>query len=190
MTEGSRGLWRNHATRALRRIPWIEMNSWEELYVKGSEKEGGAKQGCSKIEIIENRYETLELLVYNRCTNEGHRRSQTMSTDATNSSKKFEEALQLLNEAAKDKKDEIQGLLGDKYTHIKDAIEEMASDKAKEFKRLKKTALAAFDEGGEKFKEVAEDLDEKVHEDPWLYIGGAALGALLLGFILGSSKRS
>ncbi|OIO38744.1 MAG: DUF883 domain-containing protein [Candidatus Omnitrophica bacterium CG07_land_8_20_14_0_80_50_8] len=112
-----------------------------------------------------------------------------MSTDTTNGNKKFEEALQLLNEAAKEKKDEIQGLLGDKYSHIKDAIQELASDKAKEFNRFKKTAQAAFEEGGEKFKEVAEDLDEKVHENPWSYIGGVALGALLLGYILGASKR-
>ena len=105
------------------------------------------------------------------------------------SNKKFEEALHLLNEAAKEKKDEIQGLLGDKYEHIKDAIQEIASDKAAEFNRLKKTARAAIEEGGEKFKEVAADLDVKVHENPWPYIGGAALGALLLGYILGSSKR-
>ncbi len=112
-----------------------------------------------------------------------------MSAEISNSNKKFEEALQLLNEAAKEKKNEIQGLLGDKYSHIKDAIQEAASGKAAEINRLKKTAQAAFEQGGEKFKEVATDLDQKVHEDPWAYIGGAALGALLLGYILGSSKR-
>jgi len=28
-------------------------------------------------------------------------------------------------------------------------------------------------------------LDENVHQSPWGYIGGVALGALILGFILG-----
>lgn len=112
-----------------------------------------------------------------------------MSAEVSNSNKKFEEALQLLNDAAKEKKEEIQGLLGDKYTHIKDAIQEAAEDKAKELNRFKKTALKAFEEGEEKFAEVAQDLDEKVHQNPWPYIGGAAFGALLLGYILGSSKR-
>ncbi len=112
-----------------------------------------------------------------------------MSAEISNSNKKFEEALHLLNEAAKEKKEDIQNLLGDKYSHIKDAIQETASDKLKEFNRLKKTAQKAFGEGSEKFKEVADDLDEKVRENPWQYIGGVALGALLLGYILGSSKR-
>ena len=112
-----------------------------------------------------------------------------MSAEITNSNKKFEEALNLLNEAAKEKKDEIQGLLGDKYNHIKEAIQEVSSDKMKEFNRFKKTAHAAMEEGGEKLKEVTTDLDEKVHENPWAYIGGAAFGALLLGYIFGSSKR-
>ena len=112
-----------------------------------------------------------------------------MSAEISNNNKKFEEALHLLNEAAKDKKDEIQGLLGEKYSHIKEAIQEVASDKVKEFNRFKKTAQAAMDQSGEKLKEITTDLDEKVHENPWAYIGGAAFGALLLGYILGSSKR-
>ena len=112
-----------------------------------------------------------------------------MSAEISNSTKKFEDALHLLNEAAKEKKQEIQGLLGDKYSHIKDVIQEATSDKLAEYNRFKKTAQKAIEEGGEKFKEVATDLDEKVHENPWQYVGGAALGALLLGYILGSTKR-
>ena len=36
----------------------------------------------------------------------------------TNSKQKFEEALSLLNEAAKEKKEDIQRLLSDRYSHI------------------------------------------------------------------------
>ena len=112
-----------------------------------------------------------------------------MSAEITNSNRKFEEALHLLNEAAKEKKEEIQNLLGDKYSHIKEAIQETASEKLQEFNRLKQTAQQVVEEGGEKFKEVAADIDEKVRENPWPYIGGVALGAIVLGYILGSSKR-
>lgn len=106
-----------------------------------------------------------------------------------NSNKKFEDALQLLNEAAKEKKQDIQNILGDKYNHIVDAIQETVAEKKGEFGRWKKTAKRVIDDHGDQVQEMAADLDEKVHENPWSYIGGVALGSLLLGYILGSSKR-
>jgi ElaB/YqjD/DUF883 family membrane-anchored ribosome-binding protein len=111
-----------------------------------------------------------------------------MSTDAANSNKKFEEALQLLNEAAREKKEEIQSLLGDKYSHIRDVVHDAALKNKKQFTRYRKLTEDALDEGGEKLKEAVSDIDEKVHENPWAYIGGVAVGALLLGFIMGSSR--
>jgi len=112
-----------------------------------------------------------------------------MSTDINNSNKKFEEALNLLNEAAREKKHEIQSILGNKYSHIREVIQESASDRMADFNRLKKQAQVVIEQGSEKTKEAVADLDKKVHQNPWPYIGGAAVGALLLGYLLGSSKR-
>ena len=112
-----------------------------------------------------------------------------MSIDNANSSKKFEEALQLLNEAAKDKKDEIQNLLGDKYTDIRKIIEQAAAKQKQNLKRAQRVAGEWIEEGEETLRDVASEVDERVHENPWPYIGGVAIGALLLGFILGSSSR-
>ena len=113
-----------------------------------------------------------------------------MSTEVANSNKKFEEALHLLNEAARDKKTEIQSLLGNKYTHIRETIQEVAADRTADFNRMRRQAQDAFEEGSERVKEVASDVDRQVKKNPWPYIGGAALGSLLLGYILGASKRS
>ena len=90
-----------------------------------------------------------------------------MSSEIANSNKKFEEALQLLNEAAKEKKEDVVKLLSEKYSHIKDALSE----------------------GRDKAGEVFEEVDEKVRKNPWPYIGGVAIGALLLGYILGNQKK-
>ena len=113
-----------------------------------------------------------------------------MSMDANASNKKFEEALQLLNEAAREKKQEIQQLFGDKYTHIRQAIQDVAAEQGDRLKRVRRAANEAVELGGERLQEVVADVEEKVKENPWPYIGGVAVGALLLGFILGASRNS
>ena len=35
----------------------------------------------------------------------------------------------------------------------------------------------------------ASDIDDNVHTNAWLYVGGAAVAALLLGFVLGRNRR-
>lgn len=111
-----------------------------------------------------------------------------MSIDNAGSTKKFEEALQLLNEAAKEKKDEIQNLLGDKYSDIRKVIEQAAGKQKQNLKRVQRVAEDWMEEGEEKLRDVVTEVDERVHENPWSYIGGVAVGALMLGFILGSSS--
>ena len=114
-----------------------------------------------------------------------------MSTNNhSDSNKKFQEALELLNEAAREKKDEIQGLLGDKYSDIRQIIEQAAKKQQKTLKQAQRLAGEWMEGGEETLRDVASEVDEKVHENPWQYIAGAAVGALLLGFILGSSSRN
>ena len=107
-----------------------------------------------------------------------------------NGSEKLHEALQLLNEAAREKKQEIQQLFGDKYTHIRQAVQDAAAQQGERFNRVRQAAGEAIEIGGERIKQVASDVDEKVKENPWPYIGGVAVGALLLGFILGASRNN
>ncbi len=108
----------------------------------------------------------------------------------SDSSKKFEEALELLNAAAREKKDELQGLLTDKYTDIRKIIEGTAKEQTKNFKRAQRVAGKWINENEETLRDMASEVDEEVRQRPWQYIAGAAVGALLLGFILGSSSRN
>jgi ElaB/YqjD/DUF883 family membrane-anchored ribosome-binding protein len=100
----------------------------------------------------------------------------------------IEEALELLNAAAQEKKEEVFELLGDKYEHLKEFFESAAHNGAAIAGRTKEQIAKSLHQEEKKLKEVAAELDEKVHKDPWAFMGGVALGSLVLGLILGRKK--
>ena len=110
------------------------------------------------------------------------------STD-THSNEKIAEALKLLESAAREKRDNFKTLINDRYDHLKDALLEGESNVKQQFEQVRaRTAESAthFREVGEdKVREVAAQLDESVHDNPWPYIGGVAFVSLMMGYILG-----
>ncbi len=108
------------------------------------------------------------------------------------SNEKIAEALKLLEEAAKDKKDEIRSLVSNKYTHLKTALVDAEHSAAETLSAAQKRAVEALihakEVSTEKVKECACKVDNHVHENPWPYIGGTAIVALLAGYILGRKK--
>jgi len=109
------------------------------------------------------------------------------------SSEKISEALKLLEEAAREKKDELKNAISDKYTHLKNAIVETESSFAKSLSDARKQAVEAAvhakDVSVEKAREVACNVDKNVHQNPWPYIAGTAAVGLLLGYILGRNRK-
>jgi ElaB/YqjD/DUF883 family membrane-anchored ribosome-binding protein len=55
--------------------------------------------------------------------------------------------------------------------------------------RVKSRAADKYETGKQKVVDVAQDVDQRVHRNPWAYIAGAALAGLLLGVILSKSRR-
>ena len=105
------------------------------------------------------------------------------------SNEKIQEALKLLEEAACEKRDALKTLISERYTHLKDAMSDSELNVKESFNRMShRTAEQAqrFREVGEdRVREVASQVDENVHNNPWPYIGGAAVASLMLGYILG-----
>ncbi len=109
------------------------------------------------------------------------------------SSDKIVEALKLLEEAAKQKKDELKSVMSDKYTHLRDVIVETETSLVKSLSDARKHAveatLHARDVSVEKARELAGGVDKNVHQNPWPYIGGTAVIGLLLGYVLGRNRK-
>lgn len=96
--------------------------------------------------------------------------------------KRINEALELLNEVAKDKKAELQKMVTGKYSNLKSVLSGVAEG-------LQHQARETYEQGKEKVKDLASEADESVHKNPWPYLGGTALGFLILGFFLGRSRK-
>ena len=109
------------------------------------------------------------------------------------SSENIAAALKLLEEAAKQKKDELRTVMSDKYTNLRSLIMEDESSLMKSLTTAKDHALEAATDvkeaGVEKAREIARDLDKGVHQNPWPYIAGSAMVGVLLACILGRSRK-
>lgn len=112
-----------------------------------------------------------------------------MEENTNTSSENLAEALKLLEEAAKQKKDELKSVMTDKYTHLRSVIMETESGIVNSVSEAKKhaseIAAHAKDLGVEKVREV----DRSIHSNPWPFIGGTAVISLLFGYILGRSPK-
>lgn len=94
------------------------------------------------------------------------------------SRKDLEKALDLLNKAAKEEKEELGEMIQEKYGHLREALE-----KKEEMMAGKVTA------GEEKIKGVASDIDSRFRDNPWPYLLGTAAVAFTIGALL-ESKHS
>jgi len=98
---------------------------------------------------------------------------------------KIDEALALLNEAAKGQKDAISDLITEKYANLKGTVldtESKLEENAQEgIERLKALKDAAADQA----KSTASHIDQRAHDDPWKTLGWTVLGALAVGVLIG-----
>ena len=71
------------------------------------------------------------------------------------------------------KEDDLQAAVKEGEDRVKGVVHELEN-------KLKK--------GQEQAQKAFENVDKKLHENPWPIVGGVAIGCILLGFIMGSRR--
>lgn len=109
------------------------------------------------------------------------------------SNENIAEALKLLELAATQKKDELRTVISDKYANLRGVIMESEGSLMKSLAHAKDHALEAVtharDVSVEKARDIARDVDKSVHQNPWPYLAGTAAAGLLVGYLLGRSRK-
>lgn len=104
---------------------------------------------------------------------------------AKESKEKLREALELLSEAAHDRRDELKTLVDSKYQGLKSAISGAEGRAAEWVGDAAEKVVHAKDLSQERLQEAGKVIDKKVREEPWKAAGLVAATAFLLGYIIG-----
>ena len=104
------------------------------------------------------------------------------------------EALELLEEAAKDTAEELWTLIKDQYPNLQEKLLDNVDSLRDSIDFIQDGVRGAASQikesSGRKVRYAASQIDEEIHHRPWHYIGGIAVSALLLGYILGRKTDS
>ena len=101
---------------------------------------------------------------------------------------KIQDALDLLNDAAQEKKDEVYELIGDKYESLREVFETVLSNGQDVAMHAQKRINKSLHEEEKKIRQAAAQWGKKIHQEPWKYLGGVAVGSLIFGLLLGRKK--
>ena len=97
--------------------------------------------------------------------------------DTRATSESLNEALAHLNDAAKERREEVQKLVDERYTDLKSAFGGAARATGGWVKEQSR-------EVADKARLTASTVDKSVRKYPWAYVGGAAAAGLLVGLMV------
>ncbi len=102
--------------------------------------------------------------------------------------KKINDALEMLNQAAQGKKEDFSKLLTDKFGDLKKAFHDMESDVSDEASEGLEKLKSLRDSAVGHTKDTAASVDKKVHDAPWISLGLTLVTAVALGVLLGKKN--
>src|SRR5258706_3033723 len=97
---------------------------------------------------------------------------------------KIQEAIELLNEAAVEKKEEIYGAMGDKYSRLKHLVTEKADNGFHVADQTKKRFVKTLHKKETELLHGAKRIAKQARRNPLVFAGVAAAAAFVAGIIL------
>src|SRR4051812_7876530 len=97
------------------------------------------------------------------------KRRKVMAHPAREEYSKISDALRLLDEAAKEKRAELEDLITTRFEDIKKKIGSIEPEIKEKFSAAQERVSELTEAAKERSKEIARNVDERAHESPWKF---------------------
>ena len=106
--------------------------------------------------------------------------------------KSISHALEVLSQAAEESSDDLRAMVKSDYQRLQDILSHLGPALQGTIREVKNSTVESIARARDKAevatRKAATDMNRSAHDNPWIYIGAAAVGSALLGFIL--ARRS
>jgi hypothetical protein len=103
---------------------------------------------------------------------------------------KMEEAIGLLQDAAKERKDDLAHFFGDEYSHLRHAVEDVTGEGRAVIKKAARTVNKEYKMARKISKSAATKLKRSVKKHPFPFLIGTAVGVYLWSTMKKSAKAT
>src|SRR5688572_18721076 len=110
-----------------------------------------------------------------------HRQSRAGNGSAHHINK-IQEALEILNETARNKRQELYDVMGEQYEDIRSAFSDVKSTGRKTLHKARERASNLAGAQSEQIKQAAAQVDHKLRNNPWPILAGVAIGSFIVGY--------
>ena len=93
-------------------------------------------------------------------------------------------ALDILNDAKEEKKDEIQKMISQEYKEIKSVVDEIKPKVQHKAAQLQDDMVQAVNHINKKVTDLKNEVDQKTKENPWKAVGFASATAFIMGMLI------
>ena len=115
---------------------------------------------------------------------------QRVESPGFDKAKNINQALDILNDAAKDSSDNLRAMIKTDYRRVREVLSDLNPSEPGKLAVLRDAAaekLMELREGATaSTKEAAVFVDRAAHKNPWAFVGGVAALTGLVGYVLGS----
>lgn len=107
--------------------------------------------------------------------------------------KTINDALVVLDSAAKKSREEVKNMITDDYQYLKQTFNELSPQVKSAFSSIGNQSKQMIKEAKDTTMATAKDsamvVDRTVHQNPWSFIGGAVLAGGILGFLIANRRH-